>query len=156
MKKCMFWLSILVFFAGCGGEGVDHTDTGEGGHSHDNICTHGGFLVEGREGAFHIELVHDEKAGSVKFYLTGKEGKNPLPIADAPELKLVTAKGPKVLKSTAVGCTGGESAEFMITDDVLHIDPLVGRVSIKVDGKEYNPEIHDDHDHDTKGEGEKK
>jgi hypothetical protein len=114
-------------------------------HSHEGA--HGGGLVELGTAA-HLEFVRKEATGEVTLYVTGPDGKSPLAIVDAPEIKLATAAGQKVLTTTPSNPVDGKASEFTAKDDALKAHQIGGRVSITVGGKLFNPQIVADHDHD--------
>lgn len=119
---------------------------GDGAKAHADEGAHGGELVELGTAA-HLEFVRKEATGEVTLYITGPDGKAPLAIADAPEIKLATDAGPKVITTTAAKGADGKASEFTAKDDALKAHEVAGRVSVKVGGKLFNPEIHEVHEH---------
>lgn len=162
MRRRLAILATLVctgLIAGCGagkgksastGSATQKAENNHAGHDHDTKGKHGGAIIPVGKEAAHIEFVHDPKAGKAVLYITGKDAEIPLAIGDAPELKLETDQGPKVIKTEAVDPKDGKSAQFTAVDDLLKTDPLKGRVALKIDGKPYSPAIkgaHAHHDH---------
>lgn len=162
------WLLTVVaacLFASCGDQHPDHDsehahDADQGhahdedqGHAHDqgqaqdHHGAHGGVLIEVGDHAAHVEFLHDAKAGTVTLHLVRKDGKTPLVVTHAPELKLVTKKGPKVLDTKPVGGTAAGASQFQVTDPLLQTDVLEGRIALEIGGKPYNPEIEGVHGH---------
>lgn len=123
----------------------DKSSGAESSHSHEGA--HGGELVE-LGAAAHLEFVRKEETGEVSLYITGADGKTPLLIADAPEIKLATDSGQKSIKTVPASGAGGKASEFTAKDDSLKAHEVSGRISVTVDGKLYNPEIVEDHGHD--------
>jgi len=127
--------------ASCGDEPAVSSGSGsaETGQAHQGA--HGGALIEIGKGIAHVEFLHDAKAGTVTLHVTGKDPKTPMKLTHAPDLKLTTAKGLKVLNSKPVGGAADGASQFHVTDDLLKTDPLEGRITIKIEGKIYNPDI---------------
>ncbi len=112
---------------------------------HDHTGSHGGELMEIGSEAAHVEFVHNESAGTVKLYVTGPDAKTALSI-DPPVLKLKTDAGPVNVTTEAIDGVDGKASTFSASHDALKTHPE-GRITLKIDGKEYNPEIVHDHDH---------
>ncbi len=134
-------------FAACSSENGDGSDATDENHGHAHEGSHGGALIEIGDEVAHVELVHDASTGKVTLYLTGSDTKTPLQIADAPELKLMTADGPKVVATLPAGTDSKGASQFSATDPLLKTDPLKGRISLRIDGKPYSPEIEEANDH---------
>ena len=145
MPKVLLILSAAAF-AACSSENGDGSGADQN-HGHPHQGSHGGALMEIGDHVAHVELVHDAIAGTVTLYLTGGDAKTPLQIADAPELKLMTAEGPKVVATRPAGTDSKGASQFSATDPLLKTDPLKGRIGLRIDGKPYNPEIEEAHDH---------
>jgi hypothetical protein len=106
---------------------------------------HGGHILEVGDHVAHLEIVHDEAAGRVTLYVLGDDAKTPMPIAKAPEFKLTTKDGPRVIATAPEGAGSGESATFVVVDEVLKGFEPEGRISVEIGGRQYNPELaHDD------------
>ncbi|MHC4854751.1 MAG: hypothetical protein ACYTF5_22360 [Planctomycetota bacterium] len=132
--------------ASCGEDPAVTSGSGSADTGHAHHGAHGGALIEIGGGIAHVEFVHDAKAGTVTLHVTGKDTKTPLKLTYAPDLNLVTAKGPKVLNTKPVGGAADGASQFQVTDALLKTDPLKGRIAIKVEGKAYHPEI-EAHEH---------
>lgn len=118
--------------------GAPHQD---GGHGHEH-GPHGGHVLElGMEHLAHLEVLHDEAAGTLTVYVLGPDARTPLAADAPPELKLATAAGPRVLAMTDADGTG---TAFAATDEALRGEPT-GRISVTVQGKAYNPDLVHDH-----------
>jgi hypothetical protein len=133
--------------AGCGTDAktAGKTPAPEQGHGHHGA--HGGALIEVGDHVAHVEVVHDPKAGSVTLHMVGKDGKTPLKLTHAPDLRLVTTKGPKVLETRPVGGDAEGASRFDVTDPVLQADPLEGRIALEIGSKRYNPELEEAREH---------
>ena len=138
-------LTVLALIAGC--DNHDHsgegTDVDDHGHSHE-AGPHGGPILDLGSGG-HLEVVHDDEAGSVKLYLLGGDMKSPVAIADTPVMKLTTPTGQKVLTLNAEGELPADT--FSLTHDALKTGELMGRITIKIEGKTYNPDLEAAHKH---------
>ena len=105
---------------------------------------HGGKIVEVGDHVAHLELKHDEKAGTITVYVLGKDEKTPFPLTKAPEVKLRTQDGPKVLATKA---QDDKNTIFSVTDDALKVHGPQGRISLEINGKPYNPGLPHMDDH---------
>jgi hypothetical protein len=115
-------------------------------HGHAHHGPHGGHLIEVGDHVAHVEFLHDPKAGTVTLHVvTGKDPNTPLKLTHAPDLKLVTRKGPKVLPTKPVGGDAHGASQFQVTDPLLQVDPLKGRIALEIGGKAYNPELEGAH-----------
>jgi hypothetical protein len=76
----------------------------------------------------------------VTLYFTGPDAKAPLDVDAPPDLKLVTAAGPRVIPTSASPNAPGSSM-FMATDEALGAKDLDGRLSIVIGGKTFQPDI---------------
>ena len=135
-------LAALVLSSACGDRESPPKSDKEPATSHEG--PHGGHLLPlGSVGQLEVE--QDEAAKTMTIWILGKDGKTPMPIAKAPELKLSTADGPKVLKSEAVDLArareDGKSSVYRVTGEELKEHDLDGRISVEVDGKVYNPTL---------------
>lgn len=140
-------LALLCVYlcAGCGGDvhdhdGHDHGGEGHGeeGHNHE-VGPNGGELYELGDHEGHMELVRDADTGALTLNLFQEDNETGLVVARAPELKLVTPEGPKLLVTEAVGGTDEGASVFAVTD--LGELALEGRVSVYVGEKTFNPEL---------------
>ncbi|MEX1023775.1 MAG: hypothetical protein WD226_01750 [Planctomycetota bacterium] len=118
---------------GPNGEHLDEAD-----HDHAELGPHGGELIEVGAGLAHLELLHDEAAGSITLHALGADGVTPLELDAPPELKLMTATGPLVLPMAASPDT---PTSFSATNPALTNDALTGRVSLTLAGKTYSPDL---------------
>lgn len=137
---------LALLLPACGndaaGSAGDHPDEGP---SHEG--THGGTIVDLSGGAGHLEVVHDEEAGTVTLYVLGAEDTTtPMPIAGTPELRLMTEDGQKIVKTEPRDPTDGKAAVFRAEDPALKVHELKGRIALAIEGVEHNPDIpHGDH-----------
>ncbi len=145
------WVLIASLLAatlptGCGSEGGDeHNESAEtNGHAEEG--PNGGHLLEVGSHVAHLEILHDEDAGTLTLHVLGPDGKTPLPISKPPQLKLSTDSGPRVIATKPQGRTGSKASVFAVTDAALKSEPE-GRITLEIGGKVYNPELEHDHDH---------
>lgn len=126
------------------------------GHDHPSEGPHHGSLIELGKEAYHAELVHDEKNGSVTIYILDGAAKKSVPIKT--ETLLINAqhdgKGQQFTIAASPESTDpeGQSSRFSIQEKalgkLLHEDDVTARLVLEIDGKSYNGEIHaHDHDH---------
>jgi len=117
-------------------------------HKHaEHKAPHGGTLLEVGDDAAHVELVHDEKAGKITLYILNKEAKSAVAVKDAPKLNLKTEKGNKQIETQAIDAKDGAASQYEATDDALKSNPLKGRIALTLEGKKYNIELKEAHDH---------
>lgn len=146
-------MALPLALSGCGDghAGHDHGDQTKekgGAHAHAPDGPHGGHLIELGTVA-HLEMVHDTAAGKVTAYFFGADGESVLAIPGAPELKLVTHDGPKVLRMEPVASSDGKASEFSVVDHVLEHEHLEGRITVEIEGQTYNPDLEAGaHDHE--------
>ena len=113
-------------------EDEDHHETG---------TPHHGQLVD-LGSAGHVEIVHEHEAGTVTLHFTGPDAEAALAVDSAPEIKLMTNDGPRVLTTQA---SEGSSSTFVVTDEALHAESLDGRLSVVIGGQTFQPDLHHDH-----------
>lgn len=145
MKFVSIALPMLLVAAACSDEkhGTEPSKASAATHGHEG--PHGGHLVEVGDHVAHLEVMHDEAAGKMTIYVLGPDAKSALTGANAPQVKLTTDAGPKVLSTTAIS---GEPGAFAVTDQALKVHGPEGRISIAIGGKNYNPALehhHEDH-----------
>jgi uncharacterized lipoprotein NlpE involved in copper resistance len=131
----------------------------EHGHDHPSEGPHHGSLIELGKEAYHAELVHDEKTGSVTIYILDSAAKKSVPIKA--ESVLINAKhdgkGAQFTLAAAPESTdpAGQSSRFSTQEktlgEVLDEEGTTARLVLEIDGKSYSGEISvHDHDHDHK------
>ncbi len=131
----------------------------EHGHDHPSEGPHHGSLIELGKEAYHAELVHDEKSGSVSIYILDSAAKKSVPIKA--ESVLINAKhdgkGQQFTLAAAPESTdpAGQSSRFSTQEktlgEVLDEKGTTARLVLEIDGKSYSGEISaHDHDHDEK------
>jgi len=126
-----------------GGSTGGTTGAATGAHGHEG--PHGGHVLEVGSHVAHLEVIHDDDSGKMTIYVLGEDLKTPLALAAAPQIKLSTNDGPKVVTTRPQDANGGKSSVFSATDAALK-GHLHGRISVEIGGKTYNPELeHEDH-----------
>lgn len=147
MKFVSIAIPLLLVFASCSEEKheAEPGKSSAAAHGHGHKGPHGGHLLEVGDHVAHLEVMHDESAGKMTIYVLGPDAKSAFTGAKAPQVKLTTDSGPKVLSTTAVS---GEAGAFAVTDPALKAHGPEGRISIEIGGKTYNPALehhHEDH-----------
>ncbi|QDT28941.1 hypothetical protein Enr10x_42890 [Gimesia panareensis] len=144
-----------------------HMDEHDHAHEHPSEGPHHGSLIELGKEAYHGELVHDEKSGSITVYVLDGAAKKSVPIKAESILVNVKhdGKGDQFALTAAPEESDpmGQSSRFVIKEktlgDLLHGEGTTARLVLEIDGKSYTGDIaaHDhDHDHDHgHAEGEK-
>lgn len=153
------WITIctaalfLPFLSGCGAKttATEKSPASKSdAHAHEEHAhkgSHGGEIIALDGEKAHIELVHHAAEGKADLYITGPDGKTALALEKAPDLKLMTDDGPKVLKCEPSGGSDGKASQFMVSDEALKKDPLKGFIALEVDGASYSPAIPEEHHH---------
>ncbi|MCK6474424.1 MAG: hypothetical protein L6R28_22125 [Planctomycetes bacterium] len=153
------WITIcsavlfLPLFSGCGAKTAateKTTASTSDGHAHAEHAhkgIHGGKMIALDGEKAHIEFVHHAAEGEADLYITGPDGKTALPLEKAPNLKLMTDDGPKVLKCEPSGGSEGKASQFTASGDALKKDPLKGFIAVEVDGASFSPALPEEHHH---------
>lgn len=134
---------------------ADVTMQDDHGHDHPSEGPHHGSLIELGKEAFHAELVHDEKNGSITIYVLDGAAKKSVPIK-AESLLINTqhdGKGQQFTLTAAPESSDpkGQSSRFRTQDkklgELLDKDDVTARLVLEIDGKSFNGEV-PSHDHD--------
>lgn len=127
---------------------------GNGDHSHDHEkdtaatpghAEHGphqGELIELGAHVAHLEVLHDEDAGTITLYSLDAELK-PIALTKAPVLNLPTSAGQKQVVATA---RGGSSSEWVFSDPALKGEPEGARLRVVLNGVTYTPDLPHHHE----------
>ncbi len=118
-----------------GTNGTNNTNT-NGAPAHPDEGPHGGPLLEVGDHVAHIEVLHDEAAGKMTLYVLGQDGKTAVAVEEPPVLKLMGAND--ALTTDAVD---GEIGAFSLSNEALNAHGPEGRITIKLNGKTYNPAL---------------
>lgn len=169
------WLTALccgisLVLVGCDNQGDQNTktfdeaapedvtmDDHDHGHDHPSEGPHHGSLIELGKEAYHGELVHDEKSGTITIYILDGAAQKSVPIKAESILVNVKHDGKgEQFTLTAEPDQGdpmGQSSRFVFKEktlgDILHEEGTTARLVLDINGKSYTGEIHaHDHDHD--------
>ncbi len=157
-------LTGVLMVAGCGP--ASPPKAGPGGtaskveHDHSSEGPHGGHLIELGDEQYHVELVLDDKAGEVTFYVLDSAAKKAVPI-DAAELVVNLKHGGeaeqfKIAAKPESGETAGTSSRFFSADKELAGDldaeGADAQLVVTIAGKQFRGAI--EHEHDDKGHAE--
>lgn len=140
-------------------EGHDH---GEGeGHAHPSEGPHGGSLVELGAEEYHAELVHDDAAGTVTFYILDGKVESLVAISASNVTVNLQHDGQgkqfKLAAKPQAQDAQGKSSRFVSSDAELaeELDHEHGsaQLVVTIDGKQYRGDIehhhgHEGHDHE--------
>lgn len=140
------WLSLLLIgvVVGCGGNTPPTqppSAPSNPAHVHADGGIAGGVLVEWGRDEYHVELVHDPKAGEATAYILDSSAKKVVAIP-VKEITLSLVGSPQVVVPLAAkpqdGDPDGQSSRFVGTHPALAKEgKLVGSVSGQVNGKGY-------------------
>jgi len=145
MKFVSIALPLLFVAASCSDKKAEETPSKSGAAAHGHEGPHGGHLLEVGDHVAHLVVMHNESAGKMTIYVLGPDAKSAFTAAKAPQVKLTTDSGPKVLSTSAVS---DEAGAFSVTDPALKTHGPEGRIAIEIGGKSYNPVLehhHEDH-----------
>ena len=148
MKATILLLgACLALLASCSDDEDSHDDgkDGSGAGAHEEHGPHGGELIELGEHVAHLEVVHDDDAGTITLYALDSD-LQPTALAKAPVLNLMTSSGSKQVVATA---RGSAEAEWIFRDPELKGEPEGARLRVVLNGVTYTPDLphhHDDHD----------
>jgi hypothetical protein len=136
VKSRNLFVALLAFIA----VGMLSTAHAEEKHVHGGKGPNGGALVEvGDADDHHVEIVHDDKTGTLTVYCLLADQKSPYTPKEAPKLNLSSKAGNKQLEMK------GKDSKWEATDDVLKEEPNGRIVVVLPDGKKYNVKIEDEH-----------
>ena len=141
MKLAWMMIPALAIFGACGNDedAHDHSKDGAGGHAEHG--PNGGELIELGDHVAHLEVIHDEDAGTVTLYALDAKLK-PKPLSQAPVLNLPTDAAPKQVVATA---QGDSNSEWLFSDPALKGEPEGARLRVVMDGVTYTPDLPHDH-----------
>jgi hypothetical protein len=100
-------------------------------HSHDP--RYGGVMLELGDHEGHLEVVHDEKTGTLTAYVYDGNMK---PVASEAPVVNLTKGGVQVTMTLASG-TGTTGDVWKATHDALKVKPLDGRIRLKIGERTY-------------------
>jgi len=134
-------------------------DEDDHGHNHPSEGPHHGSLIELGKEAYHAEVVHDEKNGSVTIYILDSAATKSVPIKA--ESVLINAKhdgkGQQFTLAAAPEANDpkGQASRFSTQDkavgELLEEHDVEAQLVLEIDGKSYRGDIPaHDHDHDHK------
>jgi len=112
------------------GEQAEEQPEEHGAHE----AKHGGELVALGDHAAHIEVLHDDGAGTVTVYVYDG-AVEPMEPDAAPVFNFVTDEGPQSV--TAVATDGA----WIFTHEALKDEPQKARFLVKLGGKSYSPDF---------------
>jgi len=146
MIACVGAITVALFMSSCN-DGHDHEadKAVDPAHQH-REGPHGGEINELGSVA-HIETVHSPESGEIRIFITGPDAKSPLAIETAPQAKFGTDAGPQVIDMNPAGGSLPAS-EFAAKHEALAAEHPSGRLSIRVGGLSFNPDIEELHHHD--------
>ncbi|MBA4017539.1 MAG: hypothetical protein C0483_10240 [Pirellula sp.] len=116
-----------LLLAGCGPATAPKPEAGKAaphaGGEHASEGPHGGHLIELGKEEYHVELVHDDKAGEVTFYVLDGTAKIAVPIEAAEVVVNLKHDGKaeqfKIAAKPDAGESTGKSSRFFSADKEL-------------------------------------
>ena len=153
-------LALSVMFVGLAGcDGPQRKPDGSAAvHNHPTKGPHGGSLIELGDEQYHVEMIHDDAAGVVTFYVLDASAKKAVPISAAEVvLNLKHAGKPEQFKIAAQADTGdpaGQSSRFVSKDkelaEDLDAEGADAELVLSIDNTQFRGKIAHHHDGDAK------
>lgn len=157
-KAWVFIVSALIGLVGCSDDkktadvkaSTAHTDE----HAHPSTGPHGGQLIELGKEEYHVEMLHDDAAGIVTFYVLDGAAKAASPI-DTAELTVNLkhdgkAEQFKVAPKPDAADPAGKSSRFVSTDKELVADldaeGAAAELVVTIAGKQYRGALEHEHE----------
>jgi hypothetical protein len=142
-----------LFAAGCGSDPPKPAGEKQSEHEHASAGPHGGALIELGDETYHVELVHDDRAGEITFYVLDGSAKKAVPIDAADvSVNLKLAGQPKQFKVAAkadAGDSAGKSSRFFSADkelaEGLDAAGADAQLVLTIDGKQFRGAIAREH-----------
>jgi hypothetical protein len=147
----------LVGLAGCDGP-QRKPDGSAAVHNHPTKGPHGGALIELGSEEYHVEMVHDDAAGTVTFYVLDSKAEKAVPISAAEVVvNLKHAGKPEQFKVPAQADTGdpaGKSSRFVSKDkelaEDLDAEGADAELVLSIDDKPFRGKIAHHHEGEAK------
>ena len=123
---------------------------------HEEHGPHGGELVELGKEDYHLEVVHDDKTGTIVMYLLDSTAKKSVPISSKEIVVNVKADGRgkqyKIPATPQQGDPQDTASVFSVKSKEL-IESIEKKgsdatVVIDIAGKQFRGKLHNDHDHE--------
>jgi hypothetical protein len=122
---------------GCGDKPAPKSGGAPAAAHEERKTPHGGALIELGEEEAHVELVHDAATGTLTAYVYGKVIGEPASV-ETPLIMVPGKTEPGEIRPAAVDAKpDGTASQWKVTDPRLAVDPLEGRIRVKVDGKTF-------------------
>lgn len=123
---------------------------------HEEHGPHGGELVELGKEDYHLEVVHDDKTGTIVMYLLDSTAKKSVPISSKEIVVNVKADGRgkqyKIPATPQQGDPKDTASVFSVksTELIESIEKKGSDATVVIDiaGKQFRGKLHNDHDHE--------
>jgi len=153
--------SALLGVVGCGGDKPPAGTTAgikSEEHDHPSKGPHGGPLIELGKEEYHVEMIHDDAAGVVTFYVLDGKAQKAVPIPAVEVIVNLKHDGkPEQFKIPAQADTkdpAGNSSRFVSTDKELAEDldhaGADAELVISIGDKQYRGKLAHDHEGEAK------
>lgn len=153
--------SAMLGIVGCGGEkpsGGTTAGAKADQHAHPSKGPHGGPLIELGKEEYHVEMVHDDAAGVVTFYVLDGKAEKAVPIPAIEVIVNLKHDGkPEQFKIPAQADTkdpAGNSSRFVSNDKELAEDldheGADAELVISIGDKQYRGKLAHDHEGEAK------
>jgi len=151
---CLALSTVLVGLAGC--EGPQRKPDGSTAvHNHPTKGPHGGSLIELGDEQYHVEMIHDDAAGTVTFYVLDGGATKVVPIAATEVTVNLKHDGKpeqfKIAAKADAGDPAGKSSRFVSDDkelaEDLDAEGAGAELVLTIDGTPFRGKIAHDHKH---------
>jgi hypothetical protein len=141
--------TVVLLAVGCNSDPPKPAGGKPSEHEHASAGPHGGDLIELGDETYHVELIHDDRAGEVTFYVLDGTAKKTVPI-DAADVtvNLKLAGGPKQFQVAAKADSAdpaGKSSRFFSADkelaEGLDAAGADAQIVLTIDGKQFRGAI---------------
>lgn len=130
-------LFAALAFSACGDKDEKKPAAGGGEAAHEHKAPHGGEVLELGNEEGHIEVLHDQAAGTMTLHIYGTSLEKPVYVK-APVLNLQTKAGPVDVPLTAADAKpDGTAHTWKAQHDGFKVEPLEGRLRVEIAGKTF-------------------
>jgi hypothetical protein len=128
----------LLALTACGDKAKSDKAPESAEKAHDHVAPHGGELLELGDEAGHVELIHDDDGGKITMYIYGSAIDKPISV-EKPSVTIQQKDGTAVeLAMVAQDAKADGTAHTWVGEHAaVKVEPLDGRVRLKIGGKQY-------------------
>jgi phage baseplate assembly protein gpV len=138
VRSALLSLIPLLALTACGDKDKNGKAPENAEKAHEHVAPHGGELLELGDEQGHVELVHDDEAGKITMYIYGSETSKPISV-EKPSVTIQQKDGTAIeLTMVAQDAKADGTAHTWVGEHAaVKVEPLDGRVRLKIAGKQY-------------------